>query len=225
MNSYIINEMKKEESWRLFKIIGDFIDGFEVMPNFLPSVTIFGSARVEEGNKYYEAAKELAFKLSKKGFSIVTGGGPGIMEAANKGAFEAGGNSVGLNIKLPKEQKPNKYLTEILNFNYFFARKVMLVKYATAFVLFPGGFGTLDEITETLTLIQTKKLKPFPVILYGNEYWNGFVQWLNDVVVKDGYIDKEDTELFKQIDNIDEIVDYIDQWYIKNSTKLIGEND
>ena len=225
MNSYIINEMKKEESWRLFKIIGDFIDGFEVMPNFLPSVTIFGSARIEEGNKYYEAAKELAFKLSKKGFSIVTGGGPGIMEAANKGAFEAGGNSIGLNIKLPKEQKPNKYLTEILNFNYFFARKVMLVKYATAFVLFPGGFGTLDEITETLTLIQTKKLKPFPVILYGNEYWNGFVQWLNDVVVKDGYIDKEDTELFKQIDNIDEIVDYIDQWYIKNSTKLIGEND
>lgn len=225
MNSYIINEMKKEESWRLFKIIGDFIDGFEVMPNFLPSVTIFGSARVEEGNKYYEAARELAFKLSKKGFSIVTGGGPGIMEAANRGAFEAGGNSVGLNIKLPKEQKPNKYLTEILNFNYFFARKVMLVKYATAFVLFPGGFGTLDELTETLTLIQTKKLKPFPVILYGSEYWNGFVQWLNDVVVKDGYIDKEDTKLFKQMDNIDEIVDYIDQWYIKNSTKLIGEND
>jgi uncharacterized protein (TIGR00730 family) len=225
MNSYIINEMKKEESWRLFKIIGDFIDGFEVMPNFLPSVTIFGSARVEEGNKYYEAARELAFKLSKKGFSIVTGGGPGIMEAANRGAFEAGGNSIGLNIKLPKEQKPNKYLTEILNFNYFFARKVMLVKYATAFVLFPGGFGTLDELTETLTLIQTKKLKPFPVILYGSEYWNGFVQWLNDVVVKDGYIDKEDTKLFKQMDNIDEIVDYIDQWYIKNSTKLIGEND
>jgi uncharacterized protein (TIGR00730 family) len=217
--------MKKEESWRLFKIIGDFIDGFEVMPNFLPSVTIFGSARVKEGNKYYEAARELAFKLSKKGFSIVTGGGPGIMEAANRGAFEAGGNSIGLNIKLPKEQKPNKYLTEILNFNYFFARKVMLVKYATAFVLFPGGFGTLDELTETLTLIQTKKLKPFPVILYGNEYWNGFVQWLNDVVVKDGYIDKEDTELFKQMDDIDEIVDYIDQWYIKNSTKLIGEND
>ncbi|EEP60627.1 LOG family protein [Sulfurihydrogenibium yellowstonense] len=225
MNSYIINEMKKEESWRLFKIIGDFIDGFEVMPTYLPSVTIFGSARVEEGNKYYEAARELAFKLSKKGFSIVTGGGPGIMEAANRGAFEAGGNSIGLNIKLPREQKPNKYLTETLNFNYFFARKVMLVKYATAFVLFPGGFGTLDELTETLTLIQTKKLKPFPVILYGNEYWNGFVQWLNDVVVKDGYIDKEDTELFKQIDNIDEIVDYIDQWYIKNSTKLIGEND
>jgi uncharacterized protein (TIGR00730 family) len=225
MNSYIINEMKKEESWRLFKIIGDFIDGFEVMPNFLPSVTIFGSARVKEGNKYYEAARELAFKLSKKGFSIVTGGGPGIMEAANRGAFEAGGNSIGLNIKLPKEQKPNKYLTEILNFNYFFARKVMLVKYATAFVLFPGGFGTLDEITETLTLMQTKKLKPFPVILYGSEYWNGFVQWLNDVVVKDGYINKEDMELFKQMDNIDEIVDYINQWYIKNSTKLIGEND
>ena len=225
MNNYIINELKKEESWRLFKIIGDFIDGFEIMPNYLPSVTIFGSARVEEGNKYYEAARELAYKLSKKGFSIVTGGGPGIMEAANRGAFEAGGNSIGLNIKLPKEQKPNKYLTEILNFNYFFARKVMLVKYATAFVLFPGGFGTLDELSETLTLIQTKKLKPFPVILYGKEYWDGFVNWLKNVVVENGFIEDHDLNLFLQIDSIDEIVDYIDQWYIKNSTKLIGEND
>ena len=223
MNGYIINEMKKEESWRLFKIIGDFIDGFEIMPNYLPSVTIFGSARVQEGNKFYEAARELAYKLSKKGFSIVTGGGPGIMEAANRGAFEAGGNSIGLNIKLPQEQKPNKYLTEVLNFNYFFARKVMLVKYATAFVLFPGGFGTLDEITETLTLIQTKKLKPFPVILYGREYWDGFVNWLKDVVLKNGFLEENDLNLFLQMDSIDEIVEYIEQWYIKNSTNLLSE--
>ncbi len=220
MNGYIINEMKKEESWRLFKIIGDFIDGFEVMPNYIPSVTIFGSARIKEGDKYYEAARELAYKLAKKGFSIVSGGGPGIMEAANRGAYEAGGNSIGLNIKLPKEQKPNKYLTEVLNFNYFFARKVMLVKYATAFILFPGGFGTLDEFFETLTLIQTKKLKPFPVILYGKEYWEGLINWLKDAVVNNGYIDKEDLEIFKLLDNIDEIVDYIDIFYIKYSKEI-----
>lgn len=220
MNSYIINELKKEESWRLFKIIGDFIDGFEVMPNYIPSVTIFGSARVKEGDRYYEAARELAYKLAKKGFSIVTGGGPGIMEAANRGAFESEGNSIGLNIKLPKEQKPNKYLTEVLNFNYFFARKVMLVKYATAFILFPGGFGTLDEFFETLTLIQTKKLKPFPVILYGKEYWEGLINWLKDTVISNSYLDKEDLEIFKLLDNIDEIVEYIDSYYIRYSKEI-----
>ncbi len=220
MNSYIINELKKEESWRLFKIIGDFIDGFEVMPNYIPSITIFGSARVKEGDKYYETARELAYKLAKKGFSIVTGGGPGIMEAANRGAFEAEGNSIGLNIKLPKEQKPNKYLTEVLNFNYFFARKVMLVKYATAFVLFPGGFGTLDEFFETLTLIQTKKLKPFPVILYEKDYWEGLINWLKDNAINHGFLDKEDLKIFKLLDDIDEIVEYIDTYYIKNPREI-----
>ncbi|HEV09395.1 MAG TPA: TIGR00730 family Rossman fold protein, partial [Sulfurihydrogenibium azorense] len=197
MNSYIVNELKKEEAWRLFKIIGDFIDGFEVMPEFSPSVTVFGSARVKEGNKYYEAARELGYKLAKKGFTIVTGGGPGIMEAANRGAFEAGGNSIGLNIKLPKEQKPNPYTNVTLNFNYFFARKVMLVKYATAFVLFPGGYGTLDELFETLTLIQTKKLKPFPLILYDKEHWDGLLNWLKTNVVSNEYIDEEDLNIFK----------------------------
>ncbi|WP_028950095.1 TIGR00730 family Rossman fold protein [Sulfurihydrogenibium subterraneum] len=220
MNNYIINELKKEESWRLFKIIGDFIDGFEVMPDYQPSVTVFGSSRVKEGNNYYDSARQLGFKLAKKGFTIVTGGGPGIMEAANRGAFEAGGNSIGLNIKLPKEQKPNPYLTLTLNFNYFFARKVMLVKYATAFVLFPGGYGTLDEIFETLTLIQTKKLKPFPLILFGKEYWDGLLQWLKKNVLEIGYIDEEDLEIFKIMDNIDEVVDYIESWYIKHSKEL-----
>jgi uncharacterized protein (TIGR00730 family) len=221
MNNYIINQLKKEESWRLFKIIGDFIDGFEIMPDYCPTVSVFGSARVKEGNKYYEAARDLGYKLSKKGFTIVTGGGPGIMEAANRGAFEAGGNSIGLNIKLPQEQKPNPYLNITLNFNYFFARKVMLVKYATAFVLFPGGYGTLDEVFETLTLIQTKKLKPFPVIFYGKEHWEGLLNWLKETVIKNGYIDEEDLNIFKIMDNVDEIVDYIDSWYIKHSKETL----
>ncbi|WP_297889000.1 TIGR00730 family Rossman fold protein [Sulfurihydrogenibium sp.] len=221
MNSYIINELKKEESWRLFRIIGDFIDGFEIMPDYIPSVTVFGSARVKEGDKYYDAARELGYKLAKKGFTIVTGGGPGIMEAANRGAFEAGGNSIGLNIKLPKEQKPNPYLNITLNFNYFFARKVMLVKYATAFVLFPGGYGTLDEMFETLTLIQTKKLKPFPLILFGEEHWKGLINWLKESVINKNYIDEEDLNIFKVLDNIDDVVDYIDSWYIKHSKEVM----
>jgi len=218
-NNYQINELKKEEAWRLFRIIGDFIDGFDIMPNYQPSVTIFGSARVDENDKYYQAAREVAFKLAKKGFSIVTGGGPGIMEAGNRGAYEAGGNSIGLNIALPTEQIPNKYANVILNFHYFFARKMMLVKYASAFILFPGGYGTLDELTETLVLIQTKKLKPFPVILYGKEYWEGLYNWLKDKVVKDGYIDEKDLNLFRIMDDIDEIVEYIEESYIKKSAE------
>ncbi|GAB6072059.1 TIGR00730 family Rossman fold protein [Venenivibrio stagnispumantis] len=218
-NNYQINELKKEEAWRLFRIIGDFIDGFDIMPDYQPSVTIFGSARVDENDQYYQAAREVAFKLAKKGFSIVTGGGPGIMEAGNRGAYEAGGNSIGLNIALPTEQIPNKYANVILNFHYFFARKMMLVKYASAFILFPGGYGTLDELTETLVLIQTKKLKPFPVILYGKEYWEGLYNWLKDKVVKDGYIDEKDLNLFRIMDDIDEIVEYIEESYIKKSAE------
>jgi uncharacterized protein (TIGR00730 family) len=181
---------------------------------------VFGSARVKEGNKYYEAARELGYKLAKKGFTIVTGGGPGIMEAANRGAFEAGGNSIGLNIKLPKEQKPNPYTNVTLNFNYFFARKVMLVKYATAFVLFPGGYGTLDELFETLTLIQTKKLKPFPLILYDKEHWDGLLNWLKTNVASNEYIDEEDLNIFRIMNSIDEIVETIESFYIKHSKDL-----
>ncbi|WP_029520750.1 TIGR00730 family Rossman fold protein [Persephonella sp. IF05-L8] len=210
---YFINELKKEDAWRLFKIIGDFVDGFEVLPEFIPAVTFYGSARVKEGNKYYEAARELAKKLVAKGFSIITGGGPGIMEAGNRGAKEAGGRSVGLNITLPMEQVPNPYATVTLNFRYFFARKVMFNKYATAYVLFPGGYGTLDELTETLVLIQTKKLKPFPVIMYGSEYWNGLVEWIKNKVLADGYISPEDFELFQIVDDLDEIVDIIVNFY------------
>ncbi len=213
MEKYFINELKKEDAWRLFRIIGDFVDGFEVMPEFIPAVTFYGSARVKEGNKYYEAARELAKKLVAKGFSIITGGGPGIMEAGNRGAKEAGGRSVGLNITLPMEQVPNPYATVTINFRYFFARKVMFNKYATAYVLFPGGYGTLDEMTETLVLIQTKKLKPFPVILYGSEYWNGLVQWIKDVLLPNGFISPEDFSLFQVVDDLDEIVQIIENFY------------
>lgn len=223
MNNYIINELRKEESWRLFRIIGDFIDGFELMPEFQPSVTIFGSARAKEGDLYYEKARELGRILADKGFTVVTGGGPGIMEAANRGAFEAGGVSIGLNIKLPREQKPNPYLTHTLNFNYFFARKVMLVKYATAFVLFPGGYGTLDELFETLTLIQTQKLKPFPVIMFGKEYWEGLKKWLIDTVVENGYIDREDLLIFSTTDDINHAVEIIEKFYIQGEKFLKGE--
>ncbi|WP_457622411.1 LOG family protein [Persephonella sp.] len=213
MEKYLINELRKEEAWRLFKIIGDFVDGFEVMPQFIPAVTFYGSARVKEGDKYYEAARELAKKLVSKGFSIITGGGPGIMEAGNRGAKEGGGKSVGLNINLPLEQEPNPYATVTINFRYFFARKVMFNKYATAYVLFPGGYGTLDELTETLVLIQTKKVKPFPVILYGSEYWNGLVEWIKNVVLENGYIDSEDFNLFQISDDLDQIVDIIVSFY------------
>ncbi len=216
MEKYLINELKKEEAWRLFKIIGDFVDGFEVMPQFIPAVTFYGSARVEEGNEYYEAARELAKKLVSKGFSIITGGGPGIMEAGNRGAKEGGGKSVGLNINLPLEQEPNPYATVTINFRYFFARKVMFNKYATAYVLFPGGYGTLDELTETLVLIQTKKVKPFPVILYGSEYWNGLVDWIKNVVLEKGFIDFEDFNLIQISDDLDHIVDMIVSFYAQH---------
>lgn len=215
-NDFLINELRKEDAWRLFKIIGDFVDGFEVLPQFIPAVVFYGSARVKEGNKYYEAARELAKRLVKQGFSIITGGGPGIMEAGNRGAKEGGGKSIGLNISLPMEQKPNPYATTVLNFRYFFVRKTMFNKYASAYVLFPGGYGTLDELTETLVLIQTKKLKPFPIILYGSEYWEGLVNWLKDTVLKNNYIDEEDFELFRVSDDLEEVIEIIEKYHMCN---------
>ena len=166
-NSYEINDLEKKESWRLFRIIGEFVEGFDVLPQFLPAVTIFGSARTSEDDPNYKLAMELAEELVREGFSVLTGGGPGVMEAANRGAKQGGGNSIGLNIELPAEQSANAFLTFGLSFRYFFVRKVMLVKYASAFFLLPGGFGTLDELFETLTLIQTNKIRPFPVVLIG----------------------------------------------------------
>ncbi len=213
IEKYQINKLRKEDSWKLFRIIGDFVDGFDILPQYVPAVTIFGSARVKEGDKYYEDARKLGYMLAKEGFSVITGGGPGIMEAANRGAYEAGGNSIGLNIALPIEQIPNRYAKVQLNFHYFFSRKVMLIKYATSYVLFPGGFGTLDEFTEVLVLIQTKKLKPFPIFLYGSEYWNGLVEWMKDQLVKGKYIEEKDLKLFEVSDDLEYILNRIKEFY------------
>src|SRR4051794_26130655 len=178
-----------QESWRIFRIMAEFVEGFESLANIGPAVTIFGSARTQPDDRYYKAAERSAALLAKANLAVITGGGPGIMEAANKGAFEAGGTSVGCNITLPQEQEANKYQTISLDFHYFYARKVMFTKYASAFICFPGGYGTLDEFFEVTTLIQTLKTEAFPVILFGSEYWEGLDRWLRDRVMPGGFID------------------------------------
>src|SRR6266581_1554812 len=179
-----------QDSWRIFRIMAEFVEGFETMSRVGQAVTIFGSARTKPSDPYYKAAEETARLLALEGFGVITGGGPGIMEAANKGAFEAGGISVGLNITLPQEQEANRYQTISLDFHYFYARKVMFTKYATAFICFPGGYGTLDETFETLTLIQTLKVEAFPIILYGSNYWSGLAEWIRKQLMP-RYIDSE----------------------------------
>ena len=206
MNHYEINELEKREAWRLFRIIGEFVDGFDVLPQFLPAVTVYGSARLAEGHPYYDLSRRLAKALVAEGFSVLTGGGPGLMEGANRGAMEGEGRSLGLNIELPHEQNMNAYLTRGLSFRYFFVRKVMLVKYASAFFLLPGGYGTLDELFETLTLIQTKKIRPFPVILLGVEFWSGLVEWIRAEMLTRGTVAEEDLALFHLTDDVDEAV-------------------
>src|SRR5690349_17524612 len=170
------NEIK--DSWRIFRIMAEFVEGFEALADLGRAVTIFGSARTHPDDRYFKAAEETARLLAKSGFSVITGGGPGIMEAGNKGAFEAGGQSIGLNITLPHEQNANRYQTISLDFHYFYARKVMFVKYAAAFICFPGGYGTLDEFFEVLTLVQTLKIEAFPILLYGKDFWDGLVEWM-----------------------------------------------
>ena len=209
INSYEINELEKRESWRLFRIIGEFVEGFDVLPQFLPAVTVYGSARVKEDHPYYKLARKLSQALAREGFSVLTGGGGGIMEAANRGAKEGGGNSIGLNIELPMEQVANSYITFGLSFRYFFVRKVMLVKYASAFFLLPGGLGTLDELFETLTLIQTNKIKPFPVVLLGEEYWAGLMDWIHKRVLAEGMISEEDLSLFRVTDDVEEAISLV----------------
>lgn len=206
---YLIDEMKIEDSWRIFRIMAEFIEGFEVLSKIPAAVSIFGSTRTRPKDNDYQKAEETARRLVKEGYAIATGGGPGIMEAANKGAKEAGGVSVGLNIDLPEEQKPNKYIGTYLNFRYFFVRKVMFVKYAVAFVIFPGGFGTLDELFEPLQLIQTQKIKPFPVILVGKEYWRGLLNWIKEVLLARGKISSHDFNLFHIVEEPEEIVSFI----------------
>ena len=197
------------ESWRMFRIMSEFVMGFDVLAQMRPAVTIFGSARTAEDAPTYQLARDLGRLLGENGFSVVTGGGPGVMEAANRGALESGARSVGLNIRLPEEQEPNPYTTLSLDFRYFFVRKVMLVKYATAFVLFPGGFGTLDEFFETLTLIQTGKVQRFPLILVGSDYWNGLSSWIDDCLVGDHFIASEDRRLYEMVDTAAEVLDIV----------------
>ncbi len=210
---YEINQLEKEESWRLFRIIGEFVEGFDALSRITPAVTVFGSAQARPGDFAYDMAEAIGREIARADFTLVTGGGPGVMEAACKGAFEVGGKTVGLNIELALEQESNPYTTISLHFHYFFVRKVMLVKYATAFVLLPGGFGTLDELFETITLIQTHKIRPFPVILVGAHYWAGLLDWLRQQVVARGYLHGSDVDLLKVTDDPAEVVGYITRFY------------
>jgi len=203
---YLINEITIEDSWRMFRIMAEFVDGFEALAKYHPAVSIFGSTRIKPGDEVYQKAEQIGKLLAENGFAVITGGGPGAMEAANKGAISAGGKSIGLNIELPLEQKPNPYTNITLNFRYFFVRKVMFVKYAVAYIILPGGFGTMDELLESITLIQTKKIKPFPVILVGSNYWRGFLEWIKEVVLKEGKISSADLDILQLIDEPGEII-------------------
>ena len=212
------NEIKTYDSWQIFKIMAEFVQAFETLSKIGPCVSIFGSARTKPENQYYKIGEEIAQKLTKKGYGIITGGGHGIMEAANKGAHSGNGKSVGLNIDLPFEQEANKYIDndKLINFDYFFVRKVMFVKYAQGFVVMPGGVGTLDELFEAITLIQTKKIGAFPIVLVGKDYWDGLLDWIKNVMLKkENNISPEDLELFTLVDNADDAVKFIDNFYSK----------
>ncbi|RKY89566.1 TIGR00730 family Rossman fold protein [candidate division KSB1 bacterium] len=208
------NDVAKD-TWRVFRIISELVEGFEELTKLQPAVTFFGSARMKRTNKYYKLAEETAEKLAKKGYCIITGAGGGIMEAANRGAYKTKTQSVGLNIDLPTEQKPNKYIDKLISFRYFFVRKVMFKKYSHAFVIFPGGYGTLDEFTEAIMLVQTEKVKRFPIVLFGSEYWNGLIEWIKNVVLANKNISPEDIDIFHIVDTPDEVVDYIENYYKK----------
>ena len=198
------------DSWRMFRIMAEFVDGFDALSTIdIPSVTIYGSARTPQDDPTYKLTEQLAGALAKAGFGVITGGGPGIMEAANKGAFEAGGLSIGLNISLPHEQDANPFTNFPLNFKYFFVRKVMLMKYSMGFVCMPGGFGSLDELFESLTLIQTERIRPFPIVLMGSDYWGGLVNWIEDTLLSQGNIDVDDLSLFTVLDEVDEVLEHI----------------
>ena len=204
-----------EDPWRIFRIMSEFVEGFEVLSKVGDAVSVFGSSRTKPKDKYYSLTEDIAYHLAKAGFAIITGSGPGMMEAANKGARRAGGHSVGLNIEMPSEQRPNRYVDTLVDFHYFFIRKVMFVKYAKAFVITPGGFGTLDELFEAINLIQTERIGKFPVVLAGSEYWKGMLNWLKSMVLKRGNISQCDMDIFKVIDKPQEIVKYINSFYGK----------
>ena len=215
------NELTTKNSWMLFKIMGEFVEGFEKMGLHNPCISIFGSARTPNTHPNYKLASEIAQRIVGLGFGVITGGGPGIMEAANKGAQEGGGASVGLTIDLPFEQNHNNYIDtdRIINFDYFFVRKVMFVKYAQAFVVLPGGFGTLDELMEAITLIQTSKIKQIPIILVGTPFWNGLIDWLKQtLLVQNNTISEGDLDLFSCVDTADEVIDLLKQYYSNTDT-------
>lgn len=207
---FLIDEFRLEESWRIFKIIGEFVEGIDTMHDIGRAVSIFGSARTTPDSPYYKLASEIASLMVRKDFAVITGGGGGIMEAANKGAAEAGGTSVGLNITLPFEQEPNPFSNVKLQFNYFFIRKVMFVKYAMAYIIMPGGFGTLDELFESVTLIQTQRIKPLPVVLVGTSFWGGLVDWIKDTMLKEKNISPGDMDIFHMTDDPQEVVSIIE---------------
>ncbi|MFZ4861661.1 TIGR00730 family Rossman fold protein [Sphingobacterium sp. Mn56C] len=210
-------EIKVKDSWQIFKIMSEFVDGFEKLAKIGPCVSIFGSARTPESHKYYQLTVEIAKLLAEKGYGVISGGGPGIMEAANRGAFNAGGKSVGLNIELPHEQFHNKYIDrdKILEFNYFFVRKVMFMKYSQGYIVMPGGFGTMDEMFEAITLIQTGKIARFPIVLVGTDYWSGLLEWVEKTMLANAYISPEDLKLYRVVDTAEEAVEHITRFYDK----------
>ena len=216
------NEIKTKDSWQIFKIMSEFVEGFETMGKIGPCVSIFGSARTKEENPYYQLADEIAYKLSQNGYGVITGGGPGIMEAANKGAQRGEGKSVGLNIELPFEQSSNEFIDndKLINFDYFFVRKVMFVKYAQGFIVLPGGVGTLDELFEAITLIQTKKIGKFPIVLVGKSFWDGLLDWIKETMLdKEKNISPKDLNLFSVVDTADEALTAINEFYDKFGLK------
>ena len=202
-----------EDPWRIFRIMSEFVDGFDALSNIGQAVSIFGSSRAKRGSYYCKQAETTAAAFVKAGYAVITGAGPGIMEAANKGAKEAGGESVGLNILIPSQQKANRYVTKLLEFDYFFCRKVMFLKYSKAFIFFPGGYGTLDEFAEVITLIQTRRVRPFPSVIYGTPYWKDFLGWLKNTAVKANTITRADLDLFKTADRPEDVVKIIQDFY------------
>ena len=216
------DEMVTKDSWMVFRIMSEFVDGYEKLVRIGPCVSIFGSARLKHDHQYYQMAVEIAEKITQLGFGVITGGGPGIMEAGNKGAFNQKGKSIGLNIDLPFEQHFNPYIDKnySMNFDYFFVRKVMFVKYSQGFIVMPGGFGTLDELTEALTLIQTGKIGRFPIVLVGTKFWNGLLEWFKNTLLENGLISEGDLNLYRVVDTADEAVEHIKAFYDKYSVNV-----
>lgn len=215
----IAEDLRMEDPWRVFRIMAEFVDGFHELSEIGPAVSIFGSARAKRSGPWYKHAEKTAGLLVNEGYAVITGAGPGIMEAGNEGAAKAGGNSIGLNIDLPFEQKPNRFVKHLIGFHYFFCRKVMFVKYARAFVIFPGGFGTLDEFFESITLIQTERIGKFPVVLFGSKYWGGLIDWLRKSALKEKNIDPQDLDIFHVVDTPEDVVKVIKRFYNGKKSK------